>query len=79
MNFLDREKLNIGKIHIPAYNNPRTGKTISRTVKAENGMTELVNIVAGLQKDVKRINQCLTKAGAEEYIDKNKKTWMGCL
>ena len=36
-------------------------------------MAESVNIVAVLQKDVKRINQCLTKAGAEEYIEKNKK------
>ena len=36
-------------------------------------MSELVNIVAGLQKDVKRISACLTKLGAQDYIAKNKK------
>ena len=36
-------------------------------------MSELVNIVAGLQKDIKRINACLTKEGARDYLAKNNK------
>ena len=41
--------------------------------KAQPGISELVSTVAGLQKDVKRINACLTKQGADEYIAKNNK------
>ena len=37
-------------------------------------MVEIVNIVTGLQKDVKRINKCLTKEGAIDYI-KGKSGW----
>ena len=40
---------------------------------AQPGMSVLASIVAGLQKDVKRINACLTIEGAEEYIQKNNK------
>ena len=44
----------------------------NRTPQATGGYAELVNIVAGLQKDVKRINQCLTLPGARAYAAKRK-------
>ena len=45
-----------------------------RRIGAKNGMPELINIVAGLQKDIKRINQCLTLPGAQQYVS-NKPFW----
>ena len=62
-------------IVIPDYLNPKhpTNPLVSRKPHAQPGMSELVNIVAGLQKDVKRINACLTKQGAQDYIAKNNK------
>ena len=70
------------------YTDPReymTGKALppgkdkddqeySRNVSFQKGYHELLDIVAGLQKDVTRINQCLTLPGAQEYI-KNKDNW----
>ena len=54
----------------------KTGQEITkryrRDPQAQGGMAELVNIVAGLQKDVKRINQCLTLEGAKAYALKRK-------
>ena len=50
----------------------RNGKP--RRIGAKNGMPELINIVAGLQKDIKRINQCLTLPGAQQYVS-NKPFW----
>ena len=38
-------------------------------------MESLVNIVAGLQKDVKRINEAITLAGAQEYAAKHGSNW----
>ena len=75
MDFFNSAKnLDIRKVQIPDLPNPRKpGFFIQRTPKTEKGMAELVNIVAGLQKGIKRINQCLTKAGGEAYIAKNNK------
>ena len=47
----------------------RSGKIYSRTLSFEPGYKDLVNIIAGLQKDVKKINQCLTLQGAQEYVN----------
>ena len=46
----------------------------NRQIQFKPGMEELVNIVAGLQKDVKRINKAITLQGAMDYI-KNKPNW----
>ena len=48
-------------------------ETYNRSVQFTPGMDDLVDIVAGLQKDVKRINQALTKQGAKEWIRQNNK------
>ena len=65
----------LDNIVIPDYQNPMhpDNPLVKPKTKVLPGMSELVNIVAGLQKDVKRINACLTKQGADEYIVKNKK------
>ena len=40
------------------------------------GYLELLDLVAGLQKDARRIQDCVTKAGAEEWLKKTKrKDW----
>ena len=49
--------------------NPK-GTQYNRNIEFEDGYEELAKIVAGLGKEVKRINQCLTKAGAIEYARK---------
>ena len=46
------------------------GTQYNRNIDFEDGYEELAKIVAGLGKEVKRINQCLTKAGAIEYARK---------
>lgn len=46
------------------------GTQYNRNIDFEDGYKELAKIVAGLGKEVKRINQCLTKAGAIEYARK---------
>ena len=46
------------------------GTQYNRNIDFEDGYAELAKIVAGLGKEVKRINQCLTKAGAIEYARK---------
>ena len=60
----------------------KKGKTYNRVVSFQPGYDDLVNIVAGLQKDVKRINQCITLDGAQAFVnavDKNgnpiRKNW----
>ena len=65
----------LSNIKIPDYTNPKhpDRPPLHRQPHTQPGMSELVNIVAGLQKDVKRINACLTKLGAQDYIAKNKK------
>ena len=65
----------LDNIDIPDYTNPKhpTNPPAKRKPHAQPGMSELVNIVAGHQKDVKSINACLTKQGALEYLAKNKK------
>ena len=50
----------------------KDNKQYVRKLQATNGYGELVNIVAGLQKDVKRLNQCLTLEGAQQYARKRK-------
>ena len=45
------------------------GKAYTRNLSFQPGYGELVNIVAGLQKDVKRINQAITLEGAQAYVD----------
>ena len=48
------------------------GVQYNRNIEFEDGYDELARIVAGLGKEVKRINQCLTKAGAIEYANKRR-------
>ncbi len=52
----------------------KKGRQFDRHIGYEPGMRDLVEIVAGLQKDVKRINKCLTLEGAKNFI-KDKKNW----
>lgn len=49
-------------------------KEYARSVQFKDGYSELARIVAGLGKEVKRINQCLTLQGAQQYVSK-KKNW----
>lgn len=53
----------------------KDGIEYDRTLQAKNGMSELINIVAGLQKDVKRINNCLTLSDATVYAAKKGPNW----
>ena len=57
--------------------NNRQGQAVpyNRSVQLQPGMDDLVNIVAGLQKDVKRINEALTLKGAREYARKHGNNW----
>ena len=50
----------------------KADKPYPRKINFPPGYSELANVVAGLHKDVKRINQCLTLAGAKKYADKRK-------
>ena len=50
----------------------KKGVMYNRNINFGPGYEELARIVAGLGKDVKRINQCLTKAGAIEYASKRR-------
>ena len=52
----------------------KKGRQYDRQIGYDPGMKQLVEIVAGLQKDVKRINKCLTLKGAQNYIA-GKKNW----
>ena len=74
MDFYNSAK-NFKNMVIPDYQNPKHPDRgpVHCVPHTQPGMSELVNIVAGLQKDVKRINACLTKQGAQECIAKNKK------
>ena len=54
--YKDRPK--ISRIALDPYVSKRTGKSKPRAIHSQPGMSELLNIVAGLQKDVKRINKC---------------------
>ena len=82
MNFYDKN-FQVDNIRIPDYSNPKypDRPPMKRKPHAQPGMSELVNIVADLQKDVERINACLTKQGAQDYIARNKKNswcaWKG--
>ena len=64
------------KIRSVQLNQGRTkrGEAYDRQIQFKPGMEELVNIVAGLQKDVKRINKAITLQGAKDYV-KNKPNW----
>ena len=53
----------------------KKGETYDRKIEFPPGMAELVNIVAGLQKDVKRINKAFTLEGAKEYAKKKGRNW----
>ena len=50
----------------------KEGNEYDRKVNYQKGYGELLDIVAGLQKDVKRINQCMTLPGAQAYVSKRK-------
>ena len=52
----------------------KEGHGYDRHIAFQKGYRELMDIVAGLQKDVTRINQCLTLDGAKKYIA-NKDNW----
>ena len=47
----------------------KNGQVYNRNLGFQPGYDDLVNIVAGLQKDVKKINQCITLEGAQAYVD----------
>ena len=69
------QNFDLERIAIPDYINQKhpDRPPAKRNPQVQHYIYELVNIVAGLQKDVKRINACLTKQGADEYIAKNNK------
>ena len=50
----------------------KKGEVYDRYVQYKDGYEELAKIVAGLGKEVKRINQCLTIDGARQYAAKRK-------
>ena len=50
----------------------KEGKHYRRKIGFTPGYEELTKIVAGLKKDVKKINQCLTLEGARAYASKRK-------
>ena len=52
----------------------KDGTQYARKLSVEPGYSELVDIVAALQKDVQKINQCITLPGAQNYASK-KKNW----
>ena len=52
----------------------KRGEAYNKQIQFQPGMEELVNVVAGLQKDIKRINQALTLDGARKYVE-NKPNW----
>lgn len=51
----------------------KTIKQYPREIRTSPEMKNLIQVVAGLQKDVKRINSCITKNDAEAWLKKNKK------
>ena len=54
----------------------KQGQIYQRPFHARNGMSELLTIVAGLQKDMKRLEKCLTLPDAQAWINRNnKKNW----
>ncbi len=55
----------------------RKGHPYDRLIqyKDNSGTRELVNIVAKLQKDFKRFNQCITLAGAQQYARSKGDNW----
>ena len=57
-----------------AQGTTKKGKAFNREINFGPGYAELARIVAGLGKEVKRINQCLTKEGAIEYA-KKRRNW----
>ena len=63
----------LSRFKLPAGTD-KTGRTFELHIGYDPGMKELVQIVAGLQIDVKRINKCLTLEVAQNYI-KGKKNW----
>ena len=50
----------------------KKGEKYQRRVDFGRGYEELARVVAGLGKEIKRINQCLTLEGAQEYANKRK-------
>ncbi len=53
----------------------KKGVSYDRTIQYSPGMKELTDIVAKLNKDVRKINECITLAGAESYAKKKGKNW----
>ena len=60
----------LGKALTPGRD--KDGQPYARTLNFQRGYGELCRIVADLQKDVKRVNQCLTLRGARQYAAKRK-------
>ena len=71
----------LDNIPIPDYSNPKhpNNPPVKRKPHAQPGMSKLVNIVAGLQMDVKRINACLTKAGCSRLYSMEQEKRLVCL
>ena len=62
---------NIREFQLPQGRN-KNGQNYERKVGFQPGMEALVNIVAGLQKDVNRINEAITLQGAQHYANKHR-------
>lgn len=64
----------LSSFELPGGTNKK-GQAYDRRVGYGPGMKELVQVVAGLQKDVKRLNNCLTLEGATAYAAKQGRNW----
>jgi len=62
---------NIRDFNLP-QGRSKNGQNYDRKVSFQPGMEALVNIVAGLQKDVNRINEAITIQGAQHYANKHR-------
>ena len=53
----------------------KKGEKYARSMNFQPGYGDLLHIIAGLQKKVDRINQCVTLEGAKEYAASKGKNW----
>ncbi len=75
-NFIPANYRDLSVIPLEQGTRAKTGKKYDRSVSVAPDMYNLINVVAGMQKDIKRINSCITKDGADAWIAKtNKKNW----
>lgn len=65
----------IRSVRLPQGRKKQDNSAYDRHIDFQPGMEGLVNIVAGLQKDVKRINEAITLAGAQQYAAKHGRNW----